>query len=83
MQQVNSVHLIFAVVDFPGLRNRRKSREYEDITLPSKVSESSNLTAFVNFGKYKSPVVSSKIIKRAMSDQKLNTLQDLRIYQVW
>ena len=69
-------------IGFPVMRHRRKSIEFEDVTLPSKLSASSNLTAFVKFGRNKAPIVSTKVIKKAMSDQRLNTLQDLKMYQV-
>ena len=67
---------------------RRKSREFEDINFRNSLSEkdamtaSSNLTAFVSFGRHKAAIVRNDVIKRAMSDQKLNTLKDLKIYQV-
>ena len=46
------------------------------------MTASSNLTAFVSFGRHKAAIVRDDVIKRAMSDQKLNTLKDLKIYQV-
>jgi len=72
------------ILDFGGLRQRRKSHEFEDINLlsHSRKGEFSNLTAFVGHGKSKTPIVRDDILKRASSDQRLNTVNDLKIYQV-
>ncbi|XP_067941136.1 uncharacterized protein [Watersipora subatra] len=69
--------------DFSALRQRRKSREFEDIDLRSKLTASGDLTAFQSHSRYNSPIVSKRIIKKAMSDQRLNTAKDLTIYQHW
>lgn len=54
-----------------------------DVTFDrSELSEYDNLTAFVSFGRAKTPIVRGEVLKQALSDQRLNTLKDLKLYQV-